>query len=207
MINVKTLTLGFMAVNCYVVRREESRECVVIDPGDRFSKIKKYIDETGLSVRGILLTHGHFDHIGACAALREETGAKVYIHALDADKLADPQKSLAAYSMAKCPPFEADVLLKGGEELDLAGMRIEVLHTPGHSAGGATYFIEESAFCGDTLFYGSFGRYDFYDGDLSALVSSVQNILAREGEFDIYPGHGQKSSASFERAQNPLRKR
>ena len=122
MIKTEKLTLGFMAVNCYIVRPEGGRECVVIDPGDRVKKIEKVIDENGLCVKAILLTHGHFDHIGAVDELKAATGAKIYVHAADAEKLTDAKKSLAAMTFFRQHTDPADVLLKGGEELDLAGM-------------------------------------------------------------------------------------
>ena len=207
MIKVDKLSLGLMEVNCYFIRNEDSKECVVIDPGDRFKKIKSFIDENDLDVKAILLTHGHYDHIGQTKALKELTGADIYIHKLDADKLTDPKKSLAAYSYAKCEPAPADKQLEGGEVLRLAGMEIEVIHTPGHSAGGVCYIIEKNIFCGDTLFKASFGRYDFYDGSFEDIVSSVNKILSLEGEYNIYPGHGEDTTSSFERAANPLYKR
>ncbi len=207
MIQIEKLTLGFMEVNCYFVRIPGKRECVAIDPGDRFKKIKNYIDENDLSVQAILLTHGHYDHIGQTKALKEYTGAPIYIHELDADKLTDPNKSLAAYSYAKCEPAPADVLLKGGEVLRLAGMEIEVIHTPGHSAGGVCYVIEDNIFCGDTIFYGSYGRYDFYDGSYGDIVASVNKILSLPGEYKLFPGHGQATDSTFERANNPLYKK
>ena len=126
MIKTEKLTLGFMAVNCYIVRPEGGRECVVIDPGDRVKKIEKVIDENGLCVKAILLTHGHFDHIGAVDELKAATGAKIYVHAADAEKLTDAKKSLAAMTFFRQNTAPADVLLKGGEELDLAGMKIKV---------------------------------------------------------------------------------
>ena len=207
MIQVNCLVLGLMAENCYVVRNAGSCDCVVIDPGDRYKKIKNYIDENDLNVKGILLTHGHYDHIGQTAALKKDTGANIYIHRLDADKLIDPKKNVSAYSYFKCAPAPADVLLEGGEVLHLAGMDIRIIHTPGHSAGGVSYVIEDSIFCGDTIFKASYGRYDFYDGNLSDLTYSVNTLLSLEGEYKIYPGHDEPTSSSYERAHNPLYKR
>lgn len=208
MIQIGKLALGLMEVNCYFVRNQGSRECVVIDPGDRFKKIKNYIDENDLDVKAILLTHGHYDHIGQTKALKELTGAEIYIHALDKDKLVDPDKSLASFSYAKCEPAPADVLLQGGEVLHIAGMDIKVIHTPGHSSGGVCYIIENSIFCGDIIFCGgSYGRYDFYDGNFGKLCDSVNKILSIPGNFDIYPGHGESTSSQAERALNPLYKK
>ena len=204
MIKTEKLTLGFMAVNCYIVRPEGGRECVVIDPGDRVKKIEKVIDENGLCVKAILLTHGHFDHIGAVDELKAATCAKIYIHAADAEKLTDAKKSLAAMTFFRQNTAPADVLLKGGEELDLAGMKIKVIYTPGHTKGGVCYLVENTLFSGDTLMRLSYGRTDFEDGSEEEMRASLKKLFALEGDLIICPGHGENSLLSLERAGNPI---
>lgn len=205
MIEVSCVVTGLMRVNTYFVREQGSNDGVVIDPGAHYNKILSHMENTGFNCKAILLTHGHFDHDGAARSLREYSGAPVYVHRGDLEKLTSKEKSLAASMRAGLwTGVEADVILEGGETLDIAGMKINVLSTPGHSEGGVCYIVEDNIFCGDTLFRAGFGRYDFEDGSLEKLRDSVVTVLDKEGNYNIWPGHGESTTSDYERAVNPL---
>ena len=155
------LHTGELSVNTFIVFDENSHQAAVIDPGGSLDKILSAVQKNALNVSHILLTHGHFDHIGAVKGLQEATGAKVYIHSQEADMPRDPVKNLSFFSGEDIPPFKADVLLEDKDIITVGGMCFEVLHTPGHSPGSVCYIVEDSMFCGDTLFYMSVGENGF----------------------------------------------
>ena len=202
MIDTVVLAVGDLQVNCYIVAIHGGNECVVIDPGADAKRIKKTMDELGLKCAAILLTHGHFDHIGAARELGDDN-VKVYVHNADVYKLSHCSPTIFA-GMAPFSSVSADVVLNGGETLNLAGMKIEVVHTPGHSAGSVSYIISDNIYCGDLIFKGSYGRYDFEDGDFALLKSSIDNILSRKGNYTIYPGHYASTTTLYERGGNPI---
>lgn len=202
MIDTVVLTVGDLAVNCYIVSIHGASKCVVMDPGADAERINKTMDELGLKCEAVLLTHGHFDHIGAAREL-QQMGAKVYIHEKDEYKLSHCSPTLFA-GMIPFSPVSADATLKGGETLSIAGMKIEVVHTPGHSAGSVSYIISDNIYCGDLIFKGSYGRYDFEDGDFALLKSSITDILSRKGNYTIYPGHYASTTTLYERGGNPI---
>lgn len=192
---------GALRANSYLVTADGA-SAVLIDCGGEEPLAEA--ERRGLRVAAVLLTHGHFDHIGAVDELKAATGAKIYVHAADAEKLTDAKKSLAAMTFFRQNTAPADVLLKGGEELDLAGMKIKVIYTPGHTKGGVCYLIEDTLFSGDTLMRLSYGRTDFEDGSEEEMRASLKKLFALEGELIICPGHGENSLLSLERAGNPI---
>ena len=157
---VKTLPVGQLETNCYIVMNENTLECVVIDPGDEANTILDYLEDRKLKCVAILLTHGHFDHVGAVDAVAEETGATVYMHELD------DAKNSRQYLMRYYLP-ESGKYLKDGEVLNLAGLEFHIMATPGHTLGGVTIRCEDALFTGDTLFKGSCGRVDLPGGDMN----------------------------------------
>lgn len=182
---IKMLTVGDLQENCYIVSK--NNDCVIIDPGDDYSKIKYYINCNDLNVLAILLTHGHFDHCASCAKFQKE-GIKIYIHKLDADKLYT-DGNLAGFLKYNFENFEADVLIDEGV-LNIGQFEFEVVHTPGHSEGGVSYVYENNIFCGDTLFEFGIGRYDFYDGSLTKLRQSIQKLmLYKDNGYNFFYGH------------------
>ena len=192
--------------NCYVVSGKRESECILIDPG-AYEPVQVYLGKTGLKPVAILLTHGHFDHIGGAKRLKEEYGIPVCIHALDADKLSNNKKNLSVISvpLRLLEPFDADVLLEDHQKLAYGGFSVEVLFTPGHSCGGVSYYFadEKAVFCGDTLFRGSYGRYDFYDSSIDALCASLtETLFALPEDCIAYPGHGDPTEIGFERDHN-----
>lgn len=180
---IKTIPVGQLETNCYVVTNEGTLECVVIDPGDESNTILDYIEDRNLKVSAIMITHGHFDHVGALEALREETGAPVYIHEKD-DK------------------FENTMHYDDGDVVEVAGLSFEIIATPGHTPGGVTIRCEDALFTGDTLFKGSCGRTDLPGGNLPQLMESLAKICRIEGDYEVYPGHMDSSSLLREKTFN-----
>jgi hydroxyacylglutathione hydrolase len=203
---LRTLQVGQLASNCYLVGCERTRHGIVIDPGADAAKIQRAIDEADLQIGLIVLTHYHFDHIQAVGPLQESTGAQVAIHAQEADLLKDPPM-LFRYYEPEIPMLEADRLLQDGERFTVGDLEIVVMHTPGHSPGGISLYIasEKVVFSGDTLFREGIGRSDFPGGDMSTLAASIRDRLyTLDDETVVYSGHGPKTSIGWEKRNNPF---
>ncbi len=201
MITVKTHLAvaddGF-ATNTYIVTEEETGETAVVDPSlSEESLVQKLQDK---NVKYILLTHGHFDHIGGVNLVKEKTGAKVVIHKEDEEMLCDKNKNYGTDST----PIYADILVEDGTELMLGNRKIKVLHTPGHTKGGVCYIFTDDRlmFSGDTLFRLTAGRTDLYGGDARTELMSLTKIGELEGDYKVYPGHDQSTTLDFERENN-----
>lgn len=203
-VNIKTMILGAVQTNCYIVKAPESREAVVIDPADLAYKIDNYLKENDLVCRLILLTHGHFDHITAAESLQKLTGARICAHEKEEELLKDPNLNVSAY-MGGNISLKPDCLLKDGEEFQAAGLIWKVIYTPGHTEGGASYYLKDEGviFSGDTLFYESVGRTDFPTGSQQKLIDSIKNrLLILPDETEVYPGHGRPTTIGHERSFN-----
>ena len=190
---IKTLPVGQLETNCYVVTDETSMDCAVIDPGDESNAILNYLEEHKMTCRAILITHGHWDHTGAANAIVEETGADLYIHQLDTTS--DPMEARYKYLASDNTRFYDE-----GDEIHIGSLVFRVMFTPGHSPGGATLVCEDAVFCGDTLFRGCCGRTDLPGGDINEELRSILRICKLPGEYDIYPGH--MDSTTLERERN-----
>ena len=190
---IKTLPVGQLETNCYVVTDETSMDCAVIDPGDESNAILNYLEEHKMTCRAILITHGHWDHTGAANAIVEETGADLYIHQLDTTS--DPMEARYKYLASDNTRFDDE-----GDEIHIGSLVFRVMFTPGHSPGGVTLVCEDAVFCGDTLFRGSCGRTDLPGGDINEELRSILRICKLPGEYDIYPGH--MDSTTLERERN-----
>jgi hydroxyacylglutathione hydrolase len=188
--------LGPVGTNCYVVRREPgAAEAVVVDPGAD-------LDELPDECAGILITHSHWDHLGGVADLAERTGAKVYMPRQEAPVLANPSDWFPEIPLRA---YEADVLLDGGETLELAGLSFETLNVPGHSPGHVAFYAEGALFSGDVLFAGSVGRTDLPFSDWDTLVESIRALMERfPPETVVYSGHGPETTLGAELARNPF---
>lgn len=206
MYKIDSRILGMVGTNCYLLCNMDIKECVLIDPADSQDEISRMIDESGCSLKGILLTHGHFDHIMAADAIRDKYGVKVYASCDEKNTLEQPHINLGeAYGLKLS--VKADVWHKDGEILKLAGFDIEALHTPGHTEGGSCYYIREIGvlFSGDTLFCGSVGRTDFPGGSMSEIVRSIkEKVMVLPDDTKVYPGHGEGTSVGYERENNPF---
>lgn len=198
------IATGVMQANCFLVFEDTSKQAFIIDPGAQIEKITAHIEHYGIEeVTYILLTHGHFDHIGALCDLKEQTGAKVCIHERDADMLSSNETNLAASAYTSVKLCEPDVLLKDGDVIDAAGMKVKVLHTPGHSGGSVCYLVDNVMFSGDTLFYRYCGRTDFPGSDAKEYYHSLNVILkSLEQDYIVYSGHGIKTKLFDEFKQN-----
>ena len=199
---IRCLPLGALQANCYLLSDEEGATAV-IDPGDEAGTILETVRAGELAVEAILLTHAHFDHLLAADELRRETGAPVYVYETDAPALADPRRSLTVLAKGGAGPLRADRLLKDGEELRVGRLAISVLHTPGHTPGSCCFLCGDALFSGDTLFAGSIGRTDFPGGDDQAMAASLRMLAALEPGIRVFPGHGESTTLSKERMENP----
>ena len=203
------LILGGYQTNCYVLRKDDSaKDCLIIDPGLEAAELIEFLDEQKLNPIAVVLTHGHIDHIAGLTVLRNQfPEIKVYIHNLDAKMLTDPNINLSAMSGKTFVTDAEDVSLKNRDIIDLAGMKLRVLHTPGHTPGGISLYSKEAGvvFVGDTLFADSIGRTDFPGGSMSQLLNSIrEKLFTLPEETEVYPGHGPATTIATEKAHNPF---
>jgi hydroxyacylglutathione hydrolase len=206
-LDVETLTVGPVAENCFLLRREGSDRVLVVDPGEEAERIVAAIEATGAEVEAILITHCHFDHIGAVTPVAAATGAPVYCPAIETPILSDIMAFVPWEGFGPFESYEADETVEGGEALELAGLEIDVIFTPGHSPGHVTYSVrgEDAIFSGDVLFQGSVGRVDLPGGDGPTLIMSIRKLLdSHPDETTVYPGHMGTTTLGAERATNPF---
>lgn len=202
---IATLVVGPLQVNCFLVACPESREALVIDPGDEGERILKAVRSSGWQVVGIVNTHGHFDHIGANRALAEATGAKLLIHELDLPLLQKAQAHAQLYGLRTESSPLPDQLLKDGDVVAFGRLGCQVIHLPGHSPGGIALLCGRHLFAGDVLFAGSIGRTDLPGGDHDTLVSGIRTYLwPLPGETVVHPGHGPDTTIAREKRSNPF---
>ena len=205
-IEIKSMTLGMVATNCYLIINKETKEALLIDPADNALRISNVIEENVCTLKAILLTHGHFDHIMALNELKKRYNVPVYAHEEEEDVL--KQSSLNMSGMiGQIYTTQADIYVKDGEHLKLAGLDIIVLHTPGHTKGGVCYYLPEEKvlMSGDTLFHCSIGRTDFPTGSMSQLVRSVkEQLFVLPDDVQVYPGHDSVTSIGYEIQYNPF---
>ena len=193
MLKMKQLALGAYQTNCYLVWGEDSPTCVVIDPGYEPETILSEVKKLGKEIATILLTHGHFDHVGAVKDLAAEADCPVYLCAED---LSMPPQMTAG-------PLYYTNTYADGDFVEAAGLAFKVLHTPGHTPGSVCLMCENVIFSGDTLFWGSCGRTDLPGGIWSTIRKSLKRLAELSGDYDVYPGHGDSTTLSFERKMNP----
>ena len=205
-IEIKSMTLGMVATNCYLIINKENKEALLVDPADNALRISNVIEENGCTLKAILLTHGHFDHIMALNDLKKRYNVPVYAHEEEEDVLKQSSLNLSG-SIGQIYTTQADVYVKDGEHLKLAGLDVIVLYTPGHTKGGVCYYFPEEKvlMSGDTLFHCSIGRTDFPTGSMSQLVRSVkEQLFVLPDDVQVYPGHDSVTSMGYEKQCNPF---
>ena len=196
MLKLYTLPLGSYQTNCYIIHEENAKTCCIIDPGYSPEAVLDQVDELGLSVEAILLTHGHFDHVGGVKQIAAETGCDVYLCTED----------LSMPPMMTAGPLYYTKSYGEGSQLRLAGLDIAVLHTPGHTPGSVCLMVQEHIFSGDTLFAGSCGRTDLPGGDWATILKSLRRLSGLEGNYWVHPGHGASTTLRDEKKYNPYMK-
>ena len=204
---IENFVLGPVGTNCYIVSNEETKECFLVDMAACPPELVSHIKNLGLTVKAVLLTHGHFDHIMGLDRFLEEFPVPVYACAAEKELLESAQLNSSSGMLGQPYTFHGAQYVKDGDLLEIAGMKIQVIQTPGHTIGGCCYYIadEQTLFSGDTLFRASIGRTDLPTGSMSALVRSVtEKILVLPDETRVYPGHMEETTVGYEKKYNPF---
>ncbi len=204
---VGKFVLGPVATNCYIGINEETKECFIVDPATCPPEFVSYIKNAGLTVKAVLLTHGHFDHIMGLDALLKEFSVPVYAHEAEREVLESEQLNSSASMLGQPYSFSGADYVTNRQELRIAGFEILVIYTPGHTIGGCCYYIEKekALFSGDTLFHGSVGRTDLPTGSMGQLVSSVRDkLFVLPDDTQVYPGHMEETTIGYEKKYNPF---
>lgn len=203
---IQMYVVSVCATNCYFAINDDTKEVLIIDPGASAKQLAEKVKEHGLKPAGILLTHGHFDHAGAAEELAQLLDVKIYAHEAEQETLENPGLNLSGWE-GVTETYHADVYVKDEQELELAGFKVKVLFTPGHTVGGCCYYFVEQGtlFSGDTLFEGSIGRTDFPKGSASQLIRAIKDkLMILPEETVVYPGHGDMTGIGMERVNNPF---
>lgn len=202
---LQSMAVGPIMANCFILGCEKTRKAAVIDPGDDSNRILMKLAEQKLTVEYLINTHGHFDHVGANRKMKEVTGAKLVIHALDHDMLKYLSDAAASFGMSAENSPPPDQTVQDGDTIQFGEITLKVLHTPGHTPGGISLYTDDKVFVGDTLFSGSIGRTDFPGGDFDTLISSIRTKLFSLGDqVVVYTGHGPETTIGREKRYNPF---
>ncbi|MEE8385773.1 MAG: MBL fold metallo-hydrolase [Dehalococcoidia bacterium] len=203
---VRGIVVGVFAENCWIIGSQQTHEGIVIDPGDQAADILRLAGEMGLDIKVIANTHAHIDHILGVRGVQEATGAKFLLHSQELENARGSVQAAAQLvgQSVEAPP-EPDALLDEGDEVEVAGVKLKVIHTPGHTPGSVSFYTDGLLFCGDTLFRGSIGRTDLPGGDYGQeMASIVDRLLALPDDTIVLPGHMQETKIGIERQSNPF---
>lgn len=203
MLEISRFHTSIMGTNCYLIMDIESKELAVIDPGGISKHLLEEIETLGGNLKYILLTHGHFDHIGFVAELKEKYNPLIAIHKDDAEYTSNDILNLAKSCHRSVKPFKADIYISEGSIIELGKTQISVIHTPGHTNGSVCFLDDKNIFSGDTIFRGSVGRTDLENGDSDKLISSLKKLKQITGDYIIYPGHSAETTLASEKLTNP----
>ena len=201
MLKIHTLTLGLYQTNTYIVYSEDAKTCCVIDPGYQAKTILSKVNELGLTVEAILLTHGHFDHVGAVKDIVAATNCQLWMSQSDYTMFKTRENDFL-YPIHDCQFAPVD-FCEEGEQIRASGLTLTVLETPGHTQGSVCYLCQDALFSGDTLFAGGIGRTDLPGGDTATIYRSLSRLAQLEGELAVYPGHGESTTLALEKKYNP----
>ncbi len=205
MMELSRVNCGYEAANCYCIKYSDN-ECLLVDPGDRADRVLAYLEQKNLKLTHILLTHGHFDHTGACKELREETGCKIAIGKGNEIMLRDPDYAGVTFFSLPNPQrylFEPDMILNDGDILEFGELKIQVIGASGHTAGDVCYLIDDILITGDVLFEGNCGRCDLPGGSWERMQQSLAKLKALPGDYKVLSGHGPDTTLDRERKYNP----
>lgn len=204
-LDIEKIAVGPLQANCFLITEPQSKEALLIDPGDEPDRILAHVERLGAKLKAIVLTHSHGDHIGAVEAIKNRTGVPVMIHQAEADWITDPGKNLSALLGIPVAAPPADRLLNEGDTISIGSENLKVLHTPGHSPGGLSLYRNGILLSGDLIFRESVGRTDLPGGDPNLLIEVLKTkILTLPDETLIYPGHGEATTVGSERKRNPF---
>ncbi len=202
---IEAITVGPLQVNCFVIACSETRQAMVIDPGDDGERILEFLQKEGLHLQTIINTHGHFDHIGANRFLVAATGAELLIHERDVPLISKAAEHAALYELKGTPSPPPTRMLQGGETLTVGELEVAVIHMPGHSPGGIALLVDGHLFSGDSLFAGSIGRTDLPGGDYRQLIDGIrEKLLTLPDTTVVHPGHGPDTTIGREKRINPF---
>lgn len=201
---IRSFTVGHVQAECYIAFDEASDVAFMIDPGDNAPYLLEKLDELKVELKYVILTHGHFDHVMAADEILKATGAKLVVCDNEVPALTDPELGgFNSFGITTFVPLNADIVVTDGEKLDFAGKQLEFMNTPGHTKGSMCIKMEDVIFTGDTLFAGTCGRCDLVGGDYREMLDSLKRLAELEGEYTVYPGHGEPTKMSIERQYNP----
>jgi hydroxyacylglutathione hydrolase len=201
---IRTLIVGTMEANCYILECEETKAAIVIDPGDDVDEIIKVIEKNKLQTKFIVNTHAHVDHITGNSELKKKTSALLCAHLEAADILVNPQRNLSFFIGEEIRSPKPDKLLSDGDALEAGTLNLKVIYTPGHSPDSICLLAGNCIFTGDLLFAGGIGRYDFPGSSYKVLMDSLKKIMTLDDRFVVYPGHGPETTIGDERKTNPF---
>ena len=203
---IENIVLGMLHTNCWILGDEVTRECVLFDPGTNFEKITAFLEGKQLTVKIILLTHGHYDHVGSVSELSEKLGAKIVGGAQEMPVFTDPALNVSQF-VGPAITVHPDVLVNDGDVVKVGDMEFKVMLTPGHTQGSICFIEKDVIFSGDTLFQGSCGRTDLPTGDWNEIRLSLKRLAALPGDYKVYSGHGPATTLEEERRTNPFMKK